>query len=411
MDDIATSLLWIVLCSVAAPLVAGLVPRKLVSEVALLLVLGMLVGPHVAGLAEVGDAIGLVREIGLGMLFLLAGYEIEFHELTGPGGRRACLTWLVCLSIAFSAVWLLGRSGAIHAEVAVAIALTSTALGTLLPILKDSGLSGTRLGVAVMHHGAYGELGPVVAMALLLGVRGTLESMLGLLAFGLTAMAVSVFGTALQREDSRLLALARAGADTTGQTTVRLTMLLLVTLVTVAVVFDLDIVLGAFAAGVVLRRLLPAGHASLESRLSGLAFGFFVPVFFITSGMSIDPAAVVRNPVALAAFVLLIMLVRGGVVLASEWWGSRRSATTDRRELVATSLFAATGLPVIVAVTSAAVGAGQMTPGNASLMVAGGTLTVLVCPTLAALLLSGRGRAFSTGQELRAQGDGRPTAK
>jgi Kef-type K+ transport system membrane component KefB len=387
------SLFWIVLCSVLAPLIAGLGPRKLVPEVVLLLVLGVLVGPHVLGWAQTTQPIDLLRELGLGMLFLLAGYEIELRELSGPGGRRAWWAWLTCLALALLVVWLIGLSGAVHAEIAVSIALTSTALGTLLPILKDSGMLTTPVGATVMNHGASGELGPVVAMAILLGSRGPVRSMVVLLAFALVAVAVSVFATGLRREGSRLLAVIRAGAETTGQTVVRLTMLLLVTLGVLAAIADLDVVLGAFAAGFVLRRLLPEGHESLELRLNGLAFGLLIPVFFVTSGMAIDPAAVAGRPGVLVAFLLLILLIRGGVVFVSPRL-AQRGATPDparsRRESLAVAMYACTGLPIIVAVTASAVSAGQMTSTNASILVAGGGITVLVCPLVATLLLGGR---------------------
>jgi len=369
---------------------AGLVPRKLVPEVVLLLVLGVLIGPNVLGWAVTTAPIDLLRELGLGMLFLLAGYEIELDELAGAGGRRAWWTWFACLLTALVVVWLLGLSGAIHAEVAVAIAATSTALGTLLPILKDSGMLGTAVGGTVMHHGAFGELGPIVAMAILLGASGPGRSLIVLLLFGLAAVAVSVFAVQLRREGSKLLAVIRAGAETTGQTVVRLTMLLLVTLGVLAVIVHLDVVLGAFAAGMVLRQLLPAGHETLELRLNGLAFGFLIPVFFVTSGMAIDPAAVVGEPGTLVAFLALIVLIRGGLVFLSERISARRDTAarpSPLRESVAVATYAATGLPIIVAVTSSAVSAGQMTITNASVLVAGGAITVLVCPLTATLLL------------------------
>lgn len=390
MNSTTSSLLWIVLCSVLAPLIAGLVPRKLVSEVVLLLVFGVLIGPHVFGWAETTEPIDLLRELGLGLLFLLAGYEIELHELSGAGGRRAWWTWLACLAAALLLTWLFGLSGAIHAEVAVSIALTSTSLGTLLPILKDSGMLGTRVGNAVMHHGAFGELGPIVAMALLLGSRGPVQSLAVLMFFGLAAVGVSTFATQLRREGSKLLTVIRAGAETTGQTVVRLSMLLLVSLGVLAIIVDLDVVLGAFAAGIVLRRLLPSGHETLELRLNGLAFGFLIPVFFVTSGMAIDPAAVASEPGVLAVFVALIVLVRGGLVLASERVHARRTESAQRiptRDSVAVAMYAATGLPIIVAVTSSAVSAGQMSTQNASVLVAGGAITVLACPLVATLLL------------------------
>jgi Kef-type K+ transport system membrane component KefB len=400
VQDTATSLFWIVLVSVLAPLVAGLVPRKLVPEVVLLLALGVLVGPNALDLAQSDEAIELLRELGLGMLFLLAGYEIEFKELTGPGGRRACWTWLTCLMTALVAVWLIGLSGEVHAEVAVAIALTSTALGTLLPILKDSGLLTTRVGAKVMHHGAIGELGPIVAMAMLLSTRGPVRSLLVLLLFAVMAGIVSLFATQLRREGSKLLEIIRAGAETTGQTVVRLTMLLLLTLGVLSVRFDLDVVLGAFAAGLVLRQLLPTGHETLELRLTGLAFGFLIPVFFVTSGMAIDPEAVVSEPVVLGLFILLILAVRGGIVFISERLHPRHVPSSDsRREAVSVALYASTGLPIIVAVTSAAVSAGQMTTTNASVLVAGGAITVLVCPLLATLLV-GRPEDEATSKAL-----------
>jgi Kef-type K+ transport system membrane component KefB len=148
-------------------------------------------------------------------------------------------------------------------------------------------------------------------------------------------------------------------------------------------------VLGAFAAGFVLRRLLPAGHESLEHKLEGLAFGLLIPVFFITSGMAIDSAAVAQEPVALVAFVALILLVRGGLVyVATRTTREDGSPVFDGRESAAMALFGATGLPIMVAVTSGAVAAGQMTTTNASVLVAGGAVTVLVCPFLAQRLLA-----------------------
>jgi len=404
VNSTESSLFWIVLCSVLAPLMAGLVPRKLVPEVVLLLLLGVLVGPNVLGWAITTDPIDLLSELGLGMLFLLAGYEIELGELTGAGGRRAWWTWLACLLAALAVVWLLGLSGVIHAEAAVAIALTSTALGTLLPILKDSGMLGTAVGGTVMHHGAFGELGPIMAMAVLLGASGPGRSLVVLLLFGLAAVAVSVFAVLLRREGSRLLAVIRAGSETTGQTVVRLTMLLLVTLGVLAVIVHLDVVLGAFAAGFILRQLLPAGHETLELRLNGLAFGFLIPIFFVTSGMAIDPAAVAGEPGTLVAFVALILLIRGGLVFLSERISARRVTATrpsSLRESVAVATYAATGLPIIVAVTASAVSAGQMTTTNASVLVAGGAITVLLCPLAATLLL---------GHESDAQGVAAPVA-
>jgi Kef-type K+ transport system membrane component KefB len=383
------SLFWIALCGVIAPLVAGLIPRRLVPEVVILLIAGMIVGPFGLGLAQTDDAIGLLRELGLAMLFLLAGFEIELDELTGRSGRRALGTWGACFALALVLVFFAGLLGVLHAEVAIAIALCSTALGTLLPIMKDGGLLGTPVGKAVMNHGAWGELGPVVAMAILLGTGGAGQAVVAIIMFGLIALAVTLPWRRLRRDTSKMFSVIQAGSETTGQTTVRLTVLLLVALCVLAELFDLDVVLGAFAAGFVLRQAIPQGDEQLEHKLNGLAFGMLIPVFFVTSGMAIDARAVAAAPTVLIIFVLLIVAVRGlPVFVASRLERDRVSGARlfGTRESVRIGLFAATGLPIIVAVTATAVSAGQMTEANASVLVAGGAVTVLIMPLLATLL-------------------------
>ncbi|WP_243845010.1 cation:proton antiporter [Mumia sp. ZJ1417] len=383
------SLFWIMLVAAIAPVVAAAMPRRLVPEVVLLLVGGIVVGPFVLDLAGVEPPIDLLRELGLGFLFLLAGYEIEVDELRGRGGRRALVTWLVCLALAFATVALLSATAlARHAETAVAIALTSTALGTLLPILKDSGLTRTRFGRTVVNHGTFGELGPVVAMVILLGVNGPERAVLSLLLFGVAAVLVAVVPTRLLPSASVIPGLVRAGAETTAQTTVRFTVLLLVSLSALALAVKLDTILAAFAAGFILRRALPGGDERLETKIDGLAFGLLIPVFFVTSGMAIDPAAVSKEPVVLIAFVLLILLVRGGPVLVATLLQREPDGTRSFgvRDSVRVSLWASTGLPIMVAVSTVAVDAGEMTQTTASILVAGGAITVLLLPTTATLL-------------------------
>jgi Kef-type K+ transport system membrane component KefB len=393
MESSFVSLLWIALCGVIAPLMAGMIPRRLVPEVVILLIAGMVIGPYGLGLARTDDAIGLLRELGLAMLFLLAGFEIELDELTGKSGRRALVTWGGCFGFALVLVFLGGLLGLIHAEIAIAIALCSTALGTLLPIMKDAGLLTSPVGKSVMNHGAWGELGPVVAMAILLGTGGAGQAIVAIVMFALIALAVTLPWRRLRRDTSKMFAVIQAGSETTGQTTVRLTVLLLVGLCVLAELFHLDVVLGAFAAGFVLRQAIPHGDERLEYKLNGLAFGLLIPVFFVTSGMAIDAGAVAAEPLVLITFVLLIVLVRGLPVFASSVLerdpsGARRFGARDSARI---GLFAATGLPIIVAVTATAVSAGQMSSANASVLVAGGAVTVLTMP-LIATLLGGRAR-------------------
>jgi Kef-type K+ transport system membrane component KefB len=270
----------------------------------------------------------------------------------------------------------------------VAIALVSTALGVLVPILRDSGQLSTPFGATILNHGALGELGPVIAMAVLLGTRGAVKSVLVLGVFAVLAVAVTYASTRVL-PGSRLHRLISAGQETTAQLTVRLVVLLLITLSILAAAFQFDVVLGAFAAGFILRRLIPHGHRSLEHKLDGLAFGLLIPIFFVTSGMGIDPAAVAANPAVLVAFVVAIVVLRGGPIFVATMTQRRPDAPVrafSPRDSLRVALYGSTGLPIIVAVTSVAVSNGQMSSANSSLLVAGGAVTVLLLPMAATLL-------------------------
>lgn len=391
---VVTSLFWIAVIAVLAPLLAGLIPGKRIPEVVLLLVGGIIIGPHVLDFAVEGTEIQLLRELGLGLLFLLAGYEIKTSELVGKEGRRALYTWITCLALAFAVTFAIGSTELLTAESAVAIAMCSTALGTLLPILRDAGMLNGRLGLTVLNHGAFGELGPVIAMAVLLSARGSLKSAIVLVIFTITAVVVWLISERVAMRQQWLTRLIAAGSDTTAQTTVRITLLLLVGLMALAYAFDLDTILGAFAAGFIVRRLLPDGDESFEIKLDGIAFGLPIPVFFITSGMAIDIGAVAAEPGVLVVFVLMILLVRGVPVFVVTRWDRGNSGVEQRfsiRERTQLGLYSATGLPIIVAVTGVAVASGDMSPGNASVLVTAGAVTVLLLP-LAASLIGARGK-------------------
>ena len=147
-------------------------------------------------------------------------------------------------------------------------------------------------------------------------------------------------------------------------------------------------VLGAFAAGFILRRAVPAGDERLEKKLEGLGYGFLIPIFFVTSGMAIDVEAVAQAPFLLGAFFVLLILVRGlPVFVASRLERTPDGARVfDTREQLQIALYSATGLPLIVAVTGVAVAADQMSNASASILVAAGAVTVLLLPMIAGLL-------------------------
>lgn len=386
------SLTWIAAAAVVSPLLASMT-RKKVPDVVWLLVLGILIGPHVLDIAQVSDGVALVREIGLGLLFLLAGLELNPESLRDRRGRRAIVTWLICFALALAGGYVLVSGDDVRLAAVFAIALTSTALGTLLPIVKESVGTGSPLGRAVMTHGAIGELGPVIAMSLLLSTRSPLGAGLILIAFAIVAIAIVLIPAHLVRRVPGAHHAMVAGVHSTSQTLLRFAMLVLIALMAVSALFELDVVLGAFVAGMLLRRLLPHDDRTLLDKVEVAGFSLLIPVFFVTSGMAIDISAVGEHLGLLLGIVAVIALVRGVPVWLRERLDRTDSAFETRRDQVALGLYAATGLPMIVAVTEVAHRTGLIDGTTASVLVAAGAVTVLLFPLVADLIRSADAQA------------------
>lgn len=370
------SLAFVVGVAALTPIVLGLLPRVRLPEVVVLLAAGMAMGPHGMDLAQADQSLTFVSQLGLGMLFLLAGIEVDPLRLRNRDGARALVAWCVSLVVALGWVFLLAQVVEIHARAAVAIAMTSTAFGTLLPVLRDSGLQRYRMGDLVLANGAVGEFGPILAMSVFLTQGSAWGGLSALLAFGVIAAGLGFLLVRHSPRAERIVDVIRRGADTTAQAPVRLMVLLLAVMLATSSSLGLDVILGAFVAGAIVRMLLPPDQEEALSRLDGVGYGFLIPVFFVVSGMGIDPAVFLEKPGTVLVMFVSILLVRGGPVYLL----NRGLASRERIQL---SLFSATGLPIIVAVTTVAVASGQMSHDGQSIVVAGGMLTVLVLPVLA----------------------------
>ncbi|GAA1182379.1 Kef-type K+ transport system membrane component KefB [Kitasatospora gansuensis] len=381
-DDVdAVALVLIPACAVAAPLLADRLQRWLaVPTVVFEIVLGVLIGPDVLGWAEVGDLVDALSQFGLAMLMFLAGYEIDFARLRGGPLKRAVGAWLVTLTVALGAGALINRDALSGAF--AGLALTTTALGTILPILRDSGTLPTPFGSMTMATGAVGEFGPIIAIAVLLSGNTPVRSAVILGAFAvITAVAVSY---ARRPRPDFVTRLIRRTLRTSGQFAVRTVILVLAVMVGAAIWLSLDMLLGAFTAGIVSRLLLSgvpeAEEEVIEAKLEGIGFGFLVPIFFVVSGMNFDLDALLSDPGTLLlvpVFLLLLAALRGvpAALLAPPELGGR-----DR---VALGLFGATALPLVVVITTIEVEAERLPSSTAAALVGAGMLSVLLFPLLA----------------------------
>src|SRR3954464_3630670 len=307
LDTRLRALLVVSIVSAAAPFVCALLARFRGPQVVVLIVGGGLIGPEVFGFAE-PQAVELVANVGLGFLFLLAGYELELDHFKERSGRLAMTGWLVSAAISITVTGLLAAVGAVHAFVPVALALTTTALGTLLPILRDNDMLGGLFGRYVLAAGAVGEFLPVVAIAIFLGANGRFLGLISLCSVGVLALLLTWAPRVVPGRVARII---RESENATAQATRRGTLALLLLLLVVADDLGLDVVLGAFLAGVVLRRWAPGDVHALEEKLDAVGYGFFIPLFFVTSGMALDLDSIISAPGRLAMFFVLLLAVRG----------------------------------------------------------------------------------------------------
>lgn len=376
MLDSLGSLLAVVLVAALTPILVAVLPGR-VPQVVVLILGGILIGPETFDIAD-GRDIELFANLGLGFLFLMAGYELDPGLLRQREGTFAIVAWVITVFLALGTVALLESAGYVKAFVPVSIALTTTALGTLLPILRDNGMLEGRFGRYMFAAGAVGEMGPVLGIAIFLGTYNSVVEVIGIAAVGGVAFLLSVLPRYLA--DTKVGRIVEEGQDETAQTTLRLTVVLLVALLFLSEKFGLDIVLGAFFAGMVLRRWQPGDVMSLERKLDAVGYGFFIPVFFVSSGMNLDVTSIAENPLRLLVFFVLLLVVRGVPAL----FVYRKDLTGVRR--VQLMLLTATALPLLVALAEIGTRNGSMLPENAAALVGAGVLSVAVFPLIAVRL-------------------------
>ncbi|XIG73319.1 cation/H(+) antiporter [Streptomyces sp. SGAir0957] len=392
----AATLILIMSAAVLAPLLAHGAGRwARIPVVIFEIVLGILIGPDVLGWAHGGDVIDVLSDLGLSMLIFLAGYEIQFAEIRGDTLRRSVWAWVISLVLGLGlALALTGFDPA--RAVIIGTALTSTALGTVLPILRDSGDLDGRFGTVMMAFGAVGEFGPIIAISVLLSGRapGVSTAVLA----GFAAITAAAVFWALRPRPFWFTAVVRNTLHTSAQFAVRFVMLLLVAMLALSRAFGLDVLLGAFAAGLLTRLVLhsaaPESSAEVLQKVEAMGFGFLVPLFFIVTGIEFDLSSLLHGgrPLLLVpVFLVLFLLVRG---LPAYLLAPRDLTPLSRRAL---TLYSAACLPLVVAITTIGVDEHVLAKSDAAALVGAAMISVLVFPLLAMRL---RARARKVRPEL-----------
>ena len=369
---------FLAVVSVAA-LIGGLAGRRvLVPVVAVEIVLGILIGPEALGLAKPDEFLDFFASLGLGMLFFFAGYEIDFDRIRGNPLRLAALGWLVSLVLAYAIGGLLALAGVVLSLVFTGSAMATTAIGTLIPILRDAGELRTRFGRYLLAAGAMGEFGPILLITLLFSTKRAASEAAILLAFVAIAVAAAVIAV---RGVGHGWPLLERTLETSGQLAIRVAVVTIFALATLAASLGLDLLLGGFVAGVIVRLALKDREVAVfDSKLTAVGYGFFIPFFFVVSGIKFnlteltdDASDLLKVPLFLACF----LIVRGAPAMALY------KRTLELKDRAALAFFSATQLPLVVAITTIAVERGHMRSGTAASLVTAGILSTMIYPLVA----------------------------
>jgi len=375
IDVDTSSFFAIVLVAAIAAITVAIVPRGMAPPVVVLeLILGIAIGPEVFDLAHSSDFIDFFSNLGLGMLFYFAGYEIDFERIRGAPLKLGALGWALSVGLAYGIGGILAAAGVVVSFLYTGSAIATTAIGTLIPILRDSGGLKTRFGTYLLAAGGAGEFGPILLVTLVLTTASPLHEAAILIAFVLLALAVALASVRLAWRGWPAL---EKTFEASSQLAVRITVVLVFGLVLLASQLGLDVLLGGFVAGMITRAALKGHELQIfESKLTAVGFGFFVPFFFVTSGLEFDLGALgsAEALAKMALFFCLFLVVRGAPALLLY---RRVLSATERRAL---AFFCATELPLVVAITTIAVDAGKMRTSTSAGLVGAAMLSTLIFP-------------------------------
>lgn len=379
MEPFRTELFFIALAAALAPFLSQLPTRFRLPIVVVELMLGIFIGPHMLNFVTTDGLVGTMGELGLTFLLFMVGLEINLEEIQGRPLNLAVGGWLLSFVLAMIFMFIVHSMGLIQTPLLAAVALSTTALGVLAPIMRDEKMLGTDFGKLLLAASAMGEVGPLLVISLLLiPTHSTVLHTLFVAIFMAIVFMSAYMATHVQ--SSKIVDLISKTMQGSGQLPVRICIAFQALLVLLAADFGLNVVIGAFAAGMVVN-LASKGDAGvmLRQKLDAIGYGFLIPFFFISAGMNFDLAALWANPlvpVQIICLLVLLLIIRGAPVLLY----NHVLSTQDKLPF---ALYSATGFPLMVIIAELGVSTGLMDPDRAAVLVSAGMISVLLFPFLA----------------------------
>src|SRR3954453_10711268 len=384
-----TNLLIVSVVAFAAPFLLGLFPRVRLPSVVLEIVAGIVIGPSVLGIVDADQAIAVIALIGLTFVLFLAGLEIDFSRLRGPVLRLTGLAFALSFGVALAVSLGLEAAGLVDTPLLVAIILCAASLGVLVPGLKDADEIGSTLGQLIIAAASIADFGAIILLTIFFSGEGGTGSTLLLLG-SLFALAAVIFAIVRGAEHSARIRrdLVRL-QDTTAQIRVRAALVVFVGFAALAETLGLEVILGTFIAGAMISlvdRDQVMTHPAFRRKLEAVGFGFFIPAFFVTSGVRFNLDALTSS----ASSVIMVPIFLAALLAARGIPAILYRRAIDSRHAAIPGMLQATSLPFIVAATAIGMDLHLIDAAGSAALIGAGLLSVLIFP-LAGLLLLRRG--------------------
>jgi Kef-type K+ transport system membrane component KefB len=315
-------LLIVVMLAFLVPLLLSSVRGRLAVPIVVgEIVAGMIVGGSGFGwVVPEHGALSLLKELGFVLLMFLSGMEIDFRGLRRTDPHQAAqqpawrplplaiLNFGTTLLLAAAFAWGLQWIGATTDPWMMGLILSTTALGVVVPILKEAGLNQTLFGQTILLATVIADFVTMFLISILVAVisRGlTAEILLVFLLFVAFFFAAR-FGSFLSRIEP-LQRIIEELSHATAQIKVRAAFSTLLIFVVLAEKLGIEIIVGAFLAGAIVALLRTPEDRELSSQLEAIGFGFFIPIFFIMVGVDFDLPALLSSTGALLSVPLLLI--------------------------------------------------------------------------------------------------------
>lgn len=371
------------------PVISGSLKVLSVPVVVGEIVIGILLGG--SGLGVIGDNthITFLAELGFIYLMFLSGLEIDFSllkrgsrvERSGALGNPITLGFAVfagTVALALLASLLLSATGAVEKPLIMALVLSTTSVGVVLPVLKDSGLISKSFGQSVLLSALIADFSTMVLITAVVAAAsgGLTPELLLILMLFVAFLAVWRLGAALRTGRwGKALDVPRAVA---AEAPVRLALALMIFFVVLSRWVGAEVILGAFLSGAAVSLLSHRPSHVLNAKLGAIGFGFLVPVFFIHTGANFDLEKVAASTAGLVLVPALVAAAYAVKVLPSLLY----VRVYDLRTALSAGVLLSSRLSLIIAAAAVGVRVGAVSEAVAAAVVLVAVFTCTLSPIL-----------------------------